>query len=131
MNTSKANIALAFAILATSCNAFSVPATTVSRAPSAVIMSMNSQDSEGSAEQSRRSVLSSLLATTVAATMGASVLFPSEAFAEAETLERGGVKLTPFNSLAFNYRGAFNMFYHYSFSSLAANTLLANKLFCG
>jgi len=52
----------------------------------------------------RRSVLSSILGTTVAAAAGASALFPSEAFAEAETMERGGVKLTPFNSLAFNYR---------------------------
>ena len=33
------------------------------------------------------------------------VLLPNEAFAEAETMERGGVQLTPFNSLAFNYRG--------------------------
>lgn len=53
---------------------------------------------------SRRSAIAKLLTTTVA-TASAAALFPNEAFAEAETLERGGVKLTPFNSLAFNYRG--------------------------
>lgn len=111
MNTSAANtqngyrkpIALAFAILATSCNAFTAPACRIKTQQSAstVIVSMNS---EGSAEQSRRSVLSTLLTTAAAATVGASVLTPSEAFAEAESMERGGVELTPFNSLAFNYR---------------------------
>mmetsp|Transcript_16765 Transcript_16765/g.35209 ORF Transcript_16765/g.35209 Transcript_16765/m.35209 type:complete len:208 (-) Transcript_16765:344-967(-) len=52
----------------------------------------------------RRAVLSKILTTTVAST-GAASLIPSQAFAEAETMERGGVPLTPFNSLAFNYRG--------------------------
>ena len=36
---------------------------------------------------------------------------PEKALAEAETMERGGVKLTPFNSLAFNYRGALRCLY--------------------
>jgi len=64
-------------------------------------------DKESDAEQGRRSVLSSLFTTTVAVTagVGASMLLPSKAFAEAESMERGGVQLTPFNSLAFNYRG--------------------------
>lgn len=56
------------------------------------------------AEQSRRSVVS-LLTSSIAAAAGGSVLFPVAAHAEAETMERGGVSLTPFNSLAFNYRG--------------------------
>mmetsp|Transcript_19549 Transcript_19549/g.35389 ORF Transcript_19549/g.35389 Transcript_19549/m.35389 type:complete len:240 (-) Transcript_19549:116-835(-) len=108
--------ALTLAILATSCNGFTAPATQANSiqatrhataAAAAMSMTPQAQDSEGSTtdQQSRRSVLSSLLTTTVAATMGASVLFPSEAFAEAESMERGGVPLTPFNSLAFNYRG--------------------------
>eukprot|EP00571_Detonula_confervacea_P006565 CAMPEP_0172330926 /NCGR_PEP_ID=MMETSP1058-20130122/61659_1 /TAXON_ID=83371 /ORGANISM="Detonula confervacea, Strain CCMP 353" /LENGTH=256 /DNA_ID=CAMNT_0013048163 /DNA_START=41 /DNA_END=810 /DNA_ORIENTATION=- len=117
MNTSEAHIhkgnlkpiALALAILATSSNAFTAPASPAQsiqaqRSASAVIMSMRPQKNEGSAEQSRRSVLSSLLTTAAAATVGASVFAPTEAFAEAETMERGGVELTPFNSLAFNYR---------------------------
>lgn len=55
-------------------------------------------------QSTRRSVLSSL-ATTIGAAAVGGVLLPDEAFAEAETMERGGVQLTPFNSLAFNYRG--------------------------
>ncbi len=52
----------------------------------------------------RRAAVSQIL-TTAVATIGAASLIPSQAFAEAETMERGGVRLTPFNSLAFNYRG--------------------------
>lgn len=54
--------------------------------------------------QNRRSVVS-LLTSSIVTAAGGSVLFPSAAQAEAETMERGGVQLTPFNSLAFNYRG--------------------------
>merc|ERR1719356_292846 len=39
---------------------------------------------------------------------GAIIFLPGAANAEAETMERGGVQLTPFNSLAFNYRGGDN-----------------------
>lgn len=53
--------------------------------------------------KSRRSVLSSILALTAVIT--AVGVIPMDAFAETETMERGGVPLTPFNSLAFNYRG--------------------------
>lgn len=52
-----------------------------------------------SVEQSRRSVVSLIAA------VGGALFFPDFARAEAETMERGGVQLTPFNSLAFNYRG--------------------------
>lgn len=54
----------------------------------------------------RRSFLREL-STLVVAGSGAAVLssLPSIANAEAETMERGGVQLTPFNSLSFNYRG--------------------------
>jgi hypothetical protein len=52
----------------------------------------------------RRSALR--LATTMALS-SAMILAGGAAHAENETMERGGVRLTPFNSLAFNYRGAF------------------------
>lgn len=98
---------LTLALLVSTSNGFTAPGATQSRASTATSMT-NARDSEGSAQQqqqrqSRRSVLSSLLTATAAA--GASVLFPNGAFAEAESMERGGVPLTPFNSLAFNYRG--------------------------
>ncbi|KAL7527516.1 hypothetical protein ACHAXR_001996 [Thalassiosira sp. AJA248-18] len=96
--------ALALALLTSNCDGFTT-APASSRSHSLAAATQDIDVGDGSAEQSRRSVLSSFLTTAVAATAGASVLFPSEAFAEAETLERGGVKLTPFNSLAFNYRG--------------------------
>lgn len=53
---------------------------------------------------SRRAVFSKILTAAVISS-GTASLIPSQAFAEAETMERGGVPLTPFNSLAFNYRG--------------------------
>ena len=58
----------------------------------------------------RRSILTSL---TTATTTAAAILFSNElpAHAENETMERGGVKLTPFNSLAFNYRGTFSIYH--------------------
>jgi hypothetical protein len=67
-------------------------------------LAMSSFQEDVPAEQSRRSVVS-LLTSSIVAAAGSSVLFPAAARAEAETMERGGVKLTPFNSLAFNYRG--------------------------
>ena len=125
----KSMLALAFAIIATisssSCNAFTTPiskSASVNKShhhhassSSSTMLFMISDEESTCPEKSRRSVLSSLFTTAV----GTSVLFlPSnKAFAEAETMERGGVPLTPFNSLAFNYRGAFNWFYlHLSFS---------------
>ncbi|KAL7526653.1 hypothetical protein ACHAWF_001864 [Thalassiosira exigua] len=51
----------------------------------------------------RRSALASLLAASSSSPF--LLLLPDAASAEAETMERGGVQLTPFNSLAFNYRG--------------------------
>lgn len=109
----KQTLALVLATVATGCNAFTAPAVTstkhaIASSPPAISMIPRANADDIADDQStRRSVLSSLLTTAVAATVGASsvVYGPSEAFAEAETLERGGVKLTPFNSLAFNYRG--------------------------
>jgi len=88
----------ALAILTPSCNGFVVPAPAANTriASSAISMTQHENSSESN---TRRSVLSSFFTSAVAITAGA-----SSAFAEAETLERGGVKLTPFNSLAFNYR---------------------------
>ena len=105
---------LALVVLSTGgCSAFVAPAggrATSVHALSHAPLSMTSPNSEiGSGErveQSRRSLLSTIFTASSAA--GAAVLLPSEATAEAETMERGGVPLTPFNSLAFNYRGALN-----------------------
>lgn len=117
-------ITLALAILSTkasTCNAFVTPigkATTATATPAtnipmemAMVLNSVSKDTESSQStsytnnESRRSVLASFLTTTIAAAGMTTVLFPLQALAEAETLERGGVQLTPFNSLAFNYRG--------------------------
>ena len=69
----------------------------------------NHNNEEQDIVSSRRSILSSFLTTAVVG--GASILsLPDNALAEAETMERGGVQLTPFNSLAFNYRGTFLLF---------------------
>jgi hypothetical protein len=62
-------------------------------------------DDSDSDNEGRRSVLSTIVSTSAVIVTGGG-LFPRDAFAEAETMERGGVPLTPFNSLAFNYRGA-------------------------
>lgn len=67
-------------------------------------LAMSSFQEDLPSEQSRRSVVS-LLTSSIATAVGSSVIFPAGAHAEAETMERGGVPLTPFNSLAFNYRG--------------------------
>lgn len=56
----------------------------------------------------RRSFLQHLSTSVAVMGIGAaavSMLIPSVANAEAESMERGGVPLTPFNSLSFNYRG--------------------------
>ena len=63
----------------------------------------SSRANEGIVDQNRRSVFASL-ATAIVTTAGTAV-FPNAVYAEAETMERGGVALTPFNSLSFNYRG--------------------------
>jgi len=60
----------------------------------------------------RRSFLQHLSTSIVVSGSGAAAivapLIPSVANAEAESMERGGVSLTPFNSLSFNYRGGSN-----------------------
>jgi len=74
-----------------------------------MINNSNNNNEEQDIVSSRRSILSSFLATAVVG--GASILsLPENALAEAETMERGGVQLTPFNSLAFNYRGTSLLF---------------------
>lgn len=74
---------------------------------SAQALSSSSQndDNDNNIMSSRRNVVSLITSSLVTATVGSSLLFPEVAYAEAETMERGGVQLTPFNSLAFNYRG--------------------------
>ncbi|KAL7459358.1 hypothetical protein ACHAWC_011079 [Mediolabrus comicus] len=67
-------------------------------------LSSSSQD-DNDIMSSRRNMVSLITSSLVTATVGSSLLFPEVAYAEAETMERGGVQLTPFNSLAFNYRG--------------------------
>ena len=69
-------------------------------------------NNENQVLNTRRSILTSL---TTATTTAAALLFSNElpAHAENETMERGGVKLTPFNSLAFNYRGTFSTYHIY------------------
>jgi hypothetical protein len=62
------------------------------------------QRDDDSDDEGRRSVLSTIVSTSAVIVTGGG-LFPRDVFAEAETMERGGVPLTPFNSLAFNYRG--------------------------
>lgn len=86
------------------CNAFTVPSSRKVVAPAASSTARCSSAGSGEGSVDRRSVLSSLLAASAA--VGGAFL-PSEARAEAETMERGGVPLTPFNSLAFNYRGEY------------------------
>jgi len=100
-------------ILSKNCNAFTTPQFINSK--SSISMSMitpnngNHNNEEQDIVSSRRSILSSFLTTAVVG--GASILsLPDNALAEAETMERGGVQLTPFNSLAFNYRGTFLLF---------------------
>ena len=103
------------------CNAFTFPIQHVSSrtfdAPSSVVISMIPNDhddrnnnNENQVVNTRRSILTSL---TTATTTAAAILFSNElpAHAENETMERGGVKLTPFNSLAFNYRGTFSIYH--------------------
>lgn len=119
-------ITISLAILAIGCNAFAAPANhggmllgKIRLANNAVFVISPRRDGEAHFEahsnpmvESRRSILSSILTSstvtisTIIAGMGASFLFPNDAIADAETMERGGVPLTPFNSLAFNYRGA-------------------------
>ena len=72
----------------------------------------NPSDGDTLNGSSRRSFLQDLTAI-VTAGGGAAVLssIPVVANAEAESMERGGVKLTPFNSLAFNYRGESRLIY--------------------
>eukprot|EP01082_Thalassiosira_pseudonana_P015348 g14473.t1.1.5e17418c g14473 g14473.t1 contig9:1912751-1913523(+) len=96
------------------CDAFLSPQTQAVRlntsnvdASAVTVTSMNlakQNEQDNISVKSRRSILSTIF-NTAAATVGSSVFLPSQAFADAETMERGGVKLTPFNSLAFNYRG--------------------------
>ena len=84
------------------CNAF--VASPSINAFTTTTLAMSSFKEDMHSEQSSRSVVS-LLTSSIVTAAGGAVLFPAAARAEAETMERGGVPLTPFNSLAFNYRG--------------------------
>ncbi|KAL7460241.1 hypothetical protein ACHAXS_000705 [Conticribra weissflogii] len=86
--------------------AFFVPSVTVGAGTEIATYEGRSSSDEDRFQKchNRRAAVSQIL-TTAVATIGAASLIPSQAFAEAETMERGGVRLTPFNSLAFNYRG--------------------------
>ena len=121
------------------CNAFTSPIQHVSSrtfdAPSSVVISMIPNDhddrnnnNENQVLNTRRSILTSL---TTATTTAAAILFSNElpAHAENETMERGGVKLTPFNSLAFNYRGTFSIYYIYLGVILVLFMLVLNVYF--
>jgi len=103
--------AAAIAILSKNCNAFTTTQFICNLKSPAMSMINNSNhnNEEQDIVSGRRSILSSFLTTAVIG--GASILsLPDNALAEAETMERGGVQLTPFNSLAFNYRGTFLLF---------------------
>lgn len=104
------------AAVTSSVKAFVAPATPVSRIQS--YLAVHNSNGDAPAEVSSMHDLSSVaqrrsflrkVSTLVVAGSGAAVLssLPSIANAEAETMERGGVQLTPFNSLSFNYRGEF------------------------
>ena len=123
------------------CNAFTTPIQHVSSrtfdAPSSVVISMIPNDNDNNSNNNnenqavlntRRSILTSL---TTATTTAAAILFSNElpAHAENETMERGGVKLTPFNSLAFNYRGTFSIYYIYLGVILVLFMLVLNVYF--
>ncbi len=73
--------------------------------PTSSVLALSSSSQDDNIMSSRRNVVSLITSSLVTATVGKSLLFPEVAYAEAETMERGGVQLTPFNSLAFNYRG--------------------------
>ena len=73
--------------------------------PTSSVLALSSSHNDNNVMSSRRNVVSLITSSLVTATVGKSLLFPDIACAEAETMERGGVQLTPFNSLAFNYRG--------------------------
>lgn len=66
----------------------------------------------------RRSFLHDFSTMVAVGSSMAVLSLPGVARAEAETMERGGVKLTPFNSLSFNYRGTLlcTHFYVFAFS---------------
>ena len=113
-------VVLALALLAASCNAFAVRTSQgMLRGDSrgvryvAFVMSPQQRDDDHDVgnnlclAESRRSVLSSILTSATTAVTTAVGLLPNNVYAEAETMERGGVPLTPLNSLAFNYRGAY------------------------
>ena len=102
--------AAAMVILSKNCNAFATTSQFIRNPKLSVAMTMiSNHNNEEDMVSSRRSILSSFLTTAVIG--GASILsLPENALAEAETMERGGVQLTPFNSLAFNYRGTFFLF---------------------
>ena len=122
-NPSRQNIVvLALALLAVSCNAFTVRTSqSMLRGDSrrvpyiAFLMSPQQRDDDHDGyhcpAESRRSVLSSILTSTTTVVVTTVELLPNDVYAEAETMERGGVPLTPFNSLAFNYRGAYRFLF--------------------
>ncbi|KAL3765478.1 hypothetical protein ACHAWO_009323 [Cyclotella atomus] len=68
---------------------------------------ISSPNDERADSVSHRRLFLQQFSSIVIAGSGAAALssYPVAVNAEAETMERGGVQLTPFNSLAFNYRG--------------------------
>jgi hypothetical protein len=76
----------------------------------------------------RRSFLHDFSAMVAVGSSMAVLSLPGVARAEAETLERGGVKLTPFNSLSFNYRGTLFCvhFYVLAFSLQYTSNMIIN-----
>ena len=94
------SVVLSLLLLNISCDAFVSPIKNTGVKSTQLAGSIR----EDMPEQSRRSAIT-LLTSSIGALVGSSSLLPSAALAEAETMERGGVPLTPFNSLAFNYRG--------------------------
>jgi hypothetical protein len=102
--------ALLLAAMAVSTSAFIIsPFATVERSRGSHHAAIQRSGDETSLDQTeyttqRRFFLQNL-STTAASAAAISLSFPNVVNAEAESMERGGVPLTPFNSLAFNYRG--------------------------
>ena len=118
MKTFTLAVSSALVLSTTCCDAFTPAPSTImlcqhgtTSSSTATFMSKQVEKNNNAAIiTNRRSILSSIFSATIIG--GASILVgPEKAMAEAETMERGGVKLTPFNSLAFNYRGALRCLY--------------------
>lgn len=101
---------LLLAVVTCSTAAFVSPVAYIAKSQTATFAVTDSSHECGFTEMSqpisqRRFLLQNLSAIMVASTGMAVSSIPGVANADAETMERGGVQLTPFNSLAFNYRG--------------------------